>query len=226
MAIAQWLEAYQQRRWIRAWLNSPPIKNTYAVLSKLYDNVNAHRISLDERKALDITDPAYTYGEIDFFSFAAALKVCEPKAAEVFYDIGAGAGKTVFAAALLYDFSKTQGIEALPALHSLCLKQLDLLLVQMKEKKYFKNKQVNIEFSHQNLLETAFSDADILFVNATCYIDDFWQAVCEKINGLKVGSRIILASKRLKGDCFALIDAQMAITSWGSNSLFIYTKIK
>ena len=68
-------------------------------------------------------------------------------------------------------------------------------------------------------------EADIVFINATCYIDDFWLAINDKIDQLKVGARIILASKRLKGEQYVLIDAQMAVTSWGTNSIFIYKKI-
>lgn len=225
MTIAQWIESYQQKRWIKAWLNSPQIKNSQTVLRELYHNVNAHLISLNERKTQGITDVAYTYGEIDFFSFAAALKVCEPKQGEIFYDIGAGAGKTVFASALLYDFAKTRGIESLNALYQLSLNQLDLFVRNTQQYKYFAKRNFDIEFYSQNLLDVSFEEADIIFINATCYIDDFWEAIHKKINQLKVGTRIILASKRLKGEQFSLIDAQMAVTSWGSNSVFIYKKI-
>lgn len=225
MIITQWIENYQQRRWIKAWLNSPQIKNTQVFLSKIYQGVNAHLVSLDARKAQGITDVAYTYGEIDFFSFAAALKVCEPQSGEIFYDIGAGAGKTVLASALLYDFAKVRGIESLDALYQLSLKQLDLFIKNIKQYKYFAKRNFDIEFYSQNLLETPFEEADIVFINASCYIDDFWLGIHKKIDQLKVGSRIILASKRLKGEQYALIDAQMAVTSWGSSSVFIYKKI-
>lgn len=225
MTIKQWIEKYQQKRWIKAWLNSPQIKNTQIFLSKIYHDVNAHLVSLNERKTQGITDVAYTYGEIDFFSFAAALKVCEPQSGEVFYDIGAGAGKTVFASALLYDFAKTRGIESLAALYQLSLKQLDLFFKNIKQYKYFAKRNFDIEFYSQNLLDISFEEADIVFINATCYIDDFWLAINDKIDQLKVGARIILASKRLKGEQYVLIDAQMAVTSWGTNSVFIYKKI-
>lgn len=223
--MKEWIEKYRQKRWIKAWLNSPQIKNTQVFLSKIYQGVNAHLVSLSARKAQEIIDVAYTYGEIDFFSFAAALKVCEPQSGEIFYDIGAGAGKTVFASALLYDFAKTRGIESLSALYQLSLKQLDLFIQNVKQYKYFAKRNFNIEFYSQNLLDISFEEADIVFINATCYIDDFWLAVREKIDQLKVGARIILASKRLKGEQYALIDAQIAVTSWGNSSVFIYKKI-
>lgn len=224
--IRQWIEKYQQMRWIRRWLHSPQIKNSERVLSKLYYNINAHDISLHERKELKIEDVAYTYGEIDFFSFAAALKVCEPKAGEIFYDIGAGAGKSVFASALLYNFSKTCGVESLNALYQLCIDRLETFPSLVKANKYFTQKKFNIKFISGNLLNTAFEEADIIFINATCFIADLWEDIYKKINQLKVGSRIILASKRLKTDQYLLIDAQMAQTSWGINSVFIYKKVR
>ena len=223
--LRRWIEKYQQRRWVRAWINSPQIKNTRVFLSNLYHNIDAHLISSNTRKALDITDPAYTYGEINFFSFAAALKVCNPQAGEIFYDIGSGAGKTVFASALLYDFSKTCGIEALDILHQLSLKQLELFKIHIKKYKFFSTRKFNINFIAQDLVSTYFLDADIIFVNATCYIGELWDNLQEKIHQLKIGSRIILASKRLPNEQYILIDSQIAITSWGTSSVFIYKKI-
>lgn len=223
--LKQWIEKYQQRRWVRAWITSPQIKNTCLFLSKLYHNINAHLISSTERKALGITDPAYTYGEINFFSFAAALKICNPQAGEVFYDIGSGAGKTVFASALLYDFSKTCGIEALDILYQLSLKQLELFKISIKKYNFFSKRKFNINFIAQDLVNTYFLDADIIFINATCYVGELWENLQEKIHQLKIGSRIILASKRLPSEQYILLDSQIAVTSWGTNSVFIYKKI-
>jgi SAM-dependent methyltransferase len=72
-------------------------------------------LSKNERKAKQITDNSFVYGEIDFHSFASILREIRPllKPDGIFYDLGSGTGRPCFAMALLSDMKQIIGIEYL-----------------------------------------------------------------------------------------------------------------
>jgi hypothetical protein len=60
----------------------------------------------------------FTYGEVVFSYFLAALSLAEPQPGEVFWDIGCGTGKPIAIAAMGYpNLSACWGVELL---HGLC----------------------------------------------------------------------------------------------------------
>ena len=76
-------------------------------------------ISKQERKEKEVfSEGSFTYGEIDFLSFAEIFMIVAKKYAPcnlweggVFYDLGSGSGKACLAAALLWPFDVCRGIE-------------------------------------------------------------------------------------------------------------------
>lgn len=204
---------------------SERIKRSLMILDKLYRDVNGMEISLAERERLKTDNPSFTYGEVTFPSIAVSLAIAEPKAGEVFYDLGAGAGKAVFCAALLNDWKKCKGIEFLPALYD-CTQTLLGKLRQMPEaQQYFPQALENIEFIQNNILKADFSDADIVFMNATTFGPDLWDEMVHKLEELKSGSRIIVLTKRLNKNNFELIQETTLPMSWGLNSVMVYKRI-
>lgn len=199
--------------------------NSETIFNILYSKVNAIEISLKDRSELKNDHFGLIYGEIVFESFAYLLSVVNPKPGEIFYDLGSGAGKAVFCSALLYDWKKCCGIELLNGLHQLSLKLLKKFNKLPQVKKFFPLKKYSIEFIHSNLLDYNINDADVIFINATSFTQEFWEAITQKLIHLKIGTRIILTTKKLNPNFFQLIDAQMLLMSWGFNSVNIYQKI-
>lgn len=57
------------------------------------------------------------YGEVEFHSFYRILRKVNPAPGGIFYDLGSGTGKAVFAARFVCDFARCIGIEILDGLH-------------------------------------------------------------------------------------------------------------
>lgn len=183
-------------------------------------------ISLAERERLKTDNPSFTYGEITFPSIATCLAIAEPKPGEVFYDLGAGAGKAVFCAALLNDWKKCRGVEYLPALHE-CTRDLLAKLRNMPEaQQFFPQILQDIEFQQNDIMATDFSDADVIYTNATAFSADMWESLIPKLEALKPGTRIIVLTKRLNNkNNFQLIQETMLPMSWGMNSVMVYKRV-
>ena len=194
------------------------------LLDSVYLNIDARRISLDERQRLSIKDDVFVYGEIIYPTFALMLKLAEPKPGEVFYDLGSGSGKAVLLTSMLYDLSKAVGVEYLAPLYELSTKKLNLLTVHPDFARLSK-KRFNVQFYNQDLFEFNIEDADIIYMNATCFIGDNWTNAVSKFTTLKRGTRIILTTKSLPEDSYKRIFSELMPMSWGTCTLGVYEKI-
>lgn len=200
------------------------IKHSLRILDKLYQNINGMEISLSERRRLKNDNPSFTYGEINLPSLAVCLAIVKPKPGEVFYDLGSGAGKAVFCAALLNDWKRCIGIELLPALYD-CTQSLLIKLKQLPNAQtFFPHQLNNIHFHHGDIMASEFSDADVVYINATVFSPDFWDTFTPKFETLKSGARIIVLTKKLNPDQFELIEETALPMSWGVNSVFVYRR--
>ena len=197
---------------------------TRELLAQLYQGVDGGKIAAAERKRLNNHERAFVYGEVAIVTFFELLKFVEPQPGEVFYDLGCGTGKTVFAAALLYDLSKSSGIELLPKMFQVCDKALYRFQTLIHQFPPFKEKYYPIEFLHQSILETDYSDADIIFANSTAFFDELWQGMLEQLVHLKPGTRVIVTSRELPKEHFELLDDRQRLMSWGLNTVRIYRK--
>lgn len=199
------------------------------LLSTLFRGINSSRLSQRERKRLRLKEDAYIYGEIDFLSFLLLLAKMEPKAGEVFYDLGSGAGKAVFAAALFCDLQKACGIELLPGLCKLAVSQINKAktLVTLGDKNLTElnlRRLSAIQFINDNFLNCEISDGDLVFINATCLSYTTWAALEEKLKKLKVGSRVLVTTKKIQNRQFEILYQANELMSWGMNSVNLYKK--
>lgn len=194
------------------------------VFNQIYNEFGGYQIAKNERKRLDIHDDSFIYGEIRFAAFAYLLDNIEIKPGEVFYDLGCGSGKAVIAAGLLRSWRKCCGIEFLPGLAECCHEVKKKVLANPGFIYHFKTDLSAIEFKNQNFLEADFLDADVVFLHATTFQTSLWQALLLKLNQLKVGSRVIVASLRLPEAFFELKNAHVVTMGWGECSVYLYHK--
>ena len=205
--------------------NHPEAKqiiDTERDLIELYKNLNAKSISQRERKRLGMMDDAFVYGEIEFVPFYIILDRVKPQSHEIFYDLGSGAGKAVMTATCFFDLSKVYGIELLPGLYDAANKQVTKAI---ELKKINLQKMARVKFIKENYIDYDFSDADIIFVNATCIDYHTWEKLLSKLSDLKSGSRVIVTTKKIENEKFKSIYHGMDLMSWGMNSVNIYKKI-
>lgn len=89
--------------------------DTSLEVGKTLSKTEREQKQLSEEKSL-------IYGEVEFNSFYRVLRKINPQPGLVFYDLGSGTGKAVFAARFAFDFSKCIGVEILTSLHQQALK--------------------------------------------------------------------------------------------------------
>lgn len=221
--IRYWAALLQER----GWKSTVHYDRCLTIFKKLYSNVNAAKISISERNTKGLSDNiAYTYGEVVFYSFVRILEMAEPKPQEVFYDLGSGAGKAVFIAGLVFDFSKACGIEKLEGLYNLSIETLANLKTLPERETLLSHKETNIQFIHGDFLQEDFSDADIVFINATCFRGDLFNEIIVRLLKLKPGARVILGSANLENiGGFELKYSNLHLMSWGLNAVKIYQRI-
>lgn len=203
--------------------SSTPIAN---IIYEIYQPIDGMKISLSERDRLQITDSNYTYGEINPDTFVDMLEVVEPKPGEVFYDLGAGAGKAVICAALVNNWSKCCGVEILPGLIEASKQALVNLKNSEKIKKLYPDNQFNIEFVQEDLLKADISDANVIFLHATTFGQPLWDNLKARLNQLPVGVRIIVNTKQLDKEYFEKIDEHSRIMGWGESMAYTYKKYR
>ncbi len=189
------------------------------IFEELYKEIDGISISLNERNALNISSKEFVYGEINFDSFIEIVDKVKPKEDDIFYDLGSGTGKPCIAISLVYKIKKAVGIELLNNLWETSNKILKKLREEIRN-------PLEIEFRRGNILEEDFSDGTIIFSHATCFEDQTMEKLEKKLQSLKKGARIILITKKLKGDEFELIDEGEKRMSWGYATYRIYKKIK
>lgn len=204
------------------WLDSEPIQQAYRNLKELFKDADGSVLSKQDREALGIDAYELTYGEMPFVTFAAILATIEPKPDTIFYDLGSGTGKIVIAAALLHNFKACHGVELLPSLYAYS-ETRKAAAKKLTEAPDFFNADT-IYFHKADYCDYDFSDADVIYVNATGAFGETWDVLNQQFNQLKPGTFIILTSKRLGDSRFKLIDARMRLMSWGMNRVFIYRK--
>jgi SAM-dependent methyltransferase len=217
--VVYWLYRRFIRPWyanreFRAWRKRPHIKQTLQVLQRIYQGVNAFSLAKAAWQQPKFRDYAFIYGEIDIVSFIALLEACEPKAGGVFYDLGSGSGKAVFTAALAFDFKLCRGVELIPELYALSLR----LQQQMPEL------AGKVEFIHGDFLAINFSEADLVFVNAACFLGETWHKLLAKLQALQPGAKVIIGAKELPATHFRLLHTSLRHMSWGAAKVSLYQR--
>lgn len=206
-------------RRVRFWLHSPRLFYAQRIFNKLYCNTQTYAVSHQERRRLNLKDPEYIYGEVEFDSYVKLLTITKPKPSDVFYDLGSGAGKAVIITALVYpELAKVVGLELLPALHQLSEEKLTQL------QQLHPNKASNVQFIQTDFLKHNLSDATLIFVNAAAFMPDFWQTVIHKLDQVKSGCRIIVSSKYLPADQYELLNTGTYLMGWGDAGVNVYIK--
>jgi len=216
--IVCWLYYRFVRRYrYTIWTKAPKLLRAKRHFETLFREANGFAVSKAERDRLGLLEDHFTYGEVTFLSFAAALQIVRPKVGEAYYDLGSGSGKALFIVALLYDLKKICGIEYFS---DLC-QQSEAL----REKFYQLTKRPrNIHIVNSDFFKCDYSDADIIFVNATCFNNSDWLRIVSCLEHLKKGARVIVATKSIASDHYRLIDRRLRQMSWGQCTTSIYLK--
>jgi len=204
---------------IQRWKRRLDLKQHEIHFYALYAKVDGFSLSQEARQKSDAFE--YTYGEIYFMSFIALLSLVKPGPCTRFYDLGSGTGKAVLSAAMVFKLEHCCGIERFFTLHEAAVQQKRLF---EKHPNYI-NKIDIIQFIHDDFLKIDFSDATLVFINATAFMGSLWDNLSQKTASLAPGAIVITTSKPLISPCFAVQKTTYVEMSWGVVIAYIQQRL-
>lgn len=212
---------WQQYRAHRA--SSAHAKKAYRHYCKLLRTGTGIRINVAEKQRYAkvlLSGGSLIYGEIHFFTLAQLFAVCELPTGGRFYDLGCGRGHVVLAAALLHDFAMVKGVELLPSLYAQAQD-----LKRRYDSDSLADSRAQMQFYQTDMLAHDWSDATVVFVNATAFVGEFWLQVEARLTALAPGTLVIVTSKKLSDAFFTCRLSSYGLMSWGMNSVAVYERI-
>lgn len=192
------------------------------ILNTLYSDVNGYGISKQDRSILKKDSQNNTYGETDFMSFATMLSAVDVQNGEIFYDLGCGTGKAVFASALLEPFSQCIGIELFEGLYSNALSLKNTFDENIRPT--LQEPVAKISFIHDDMFAVDVSRGSVFFVSATCFDEPMMVKLSKMVDSTHKGTRFIILSKELHHNSIGLLWTSVKKMSWGDAHVLVYRK--
>ncbi len=212
MFYAKWRTKHAINRWRKA-LN---IEQHKKVFHEIFDPVDGFSLSRKARTQNDALE--YVYGEIEFESFIAVLSLAKLDSNTIFYDLGSGTGKAVIACAMVFNPSKSVGVELFSVLHASASEQHDKL---KRQPDYARNAN-KLTFIHDDFLKTNLAEATLIFINATGLFGTTWNQLNQRLDGLSGRPTIITTSKKLLAKNYTLRHTTTAKMSWGVVDIYYH----
>lgn len=206
--------AYRHIR-IVLWKRAFSLKQHQRIFDTCYEAINGFFLSQQARRTGDAME--YLYGEIDFVAFTALLALTKPNAHSVFYDLGSGVGKAVVTCAMVFEVHKSIGIELFAPLHQAAISVKNALAALPE----YHEKAHNIHLIHANFLTIDLHEATHLFINATAFFGETWQALNKQLETQAQQATIITTSKPLCSKKFKILKKTTVLMSWGAVTAFI-----
>jgi SAM-dependent methyltransferase len=185
---------------------------------------------------------AKVYGEVEFFSFANLLERVKVAPGDRFYDLGHGTGKAMVAASLLFGdkLSHIEGVELLEDLYDLSKTTIQSYTSHIArpsssepsssaaENPFYSRMQCPLVAHQGDFLEepwvAAWTSADIVFANSTCFDDDLMRRIAVLADRMKPGARMITFTRHLPSDAFEIIDRVNLGMSWGAATCYVHVR--
>jgi len=211
------------------------LHNAYELYEKVCENHDIYvgkTISTRERDAKGLTASTLVYGEIMFEPFAIAFQKIKQlyggltKRGGVFVDVGSGTGKPVFGAALLHDFTQCKGVEILTGLHNASLELLERWKSDEIQALLSPTQRlIDISFVLGDARKLDWSDADVIFMNSTCYDETLMLELATVADRVKKDAFCITFTRRLPSARWIVLEQEVHRMSWGTATVFIQKKI-
>lgn len=180
-------------------------------------------LSKREREEKELSqEKSLIYGEVEFESFYRILRKINPAPGGVFYDLGSGTGKAVFAARLTRDFDKCIGIEILTSLHQAAQAVVRNYNDRIKSYLSLTEKQ-DVAVFEGSFCDFDWSDGDLVFANSTCFSDELMQQVSDLAGRLKPGSIVVTFTKGMNSPYFELLERKRYFYVFYNFRRFLFT---
>lgn len=174
------------------------------------------------------SEDALVYGEIDLEGFCCLLRSLPPSSLSskgIFYDIGSGSGRAVFAARFVGDFKQCIGIELLPNLHQLATSVQSLYKFLYSKKLQWQD----VAFYCSDLLEYDWSDGTVVYAPSLLFDEGMMDKIAARALKLQSGACLVSLKKFKESledfhDEFSMIHEAVFPMSWGDSTLYVYQR--
>ncbi|MFA6427513.1 MAG: hypothetical protein WCW16_03670 [Candidatus Magasanikbacteria bacterium] len=201
-----------------------PQLDTYVttVFNHFFSGTDGYTAAYASPQRLKSPDRPLTYGEILLDSFFEMFRDIPLTAQhKVFYDLGSGIGKAVLAAVLLGNFEKVCGVEILTDLHKIATGVLSDFIDESPTL-FPSRKETKVILHNGDFFSYNVSDADVVFIQSTCFGEELMAKLSEKLSSLKPGSIIITATYDLPG--FSVYASKKYTMSWGNATFYFHVR--
>lgn len=187
------------------------------------------RISNNNKNGCDHehTEDSLVYGEIDLQGFCDLLMNHVPHSHnDVFYDLGSGSGKAVFAARFVGDFQDCVGIELLSNLHEMANSGVKSLYRFQYQHKLVHQ---DVRFVCSDLLnyDGWWKDGTDVYIPNLLFSNKLKDQIAEKAVKMRSGA-FLICLKKFEGNAFNLvfdlIKERPVAMSWGESITYIYKR--
>lgn len=204
---------------LKTYLNTRRLKR---FILQHYQNINGFSLAKAYQPE-GHTKPELTYGEICFHAYLRVLEHLPINNTSHFLELGSSIGKNTLITAAMTSAQSVTGIELIPSMHKTSLK----ILSKAREDRHLKAmiNETQVKLINADFLTVDWSPYDVIFINATAFIEDFWKAMFNKLLLLNPGTQIALVSRPLDDPRFTLNHHELLLMSWGYANVFFYTKI-
>mmetsp|Transcript_5499 Transcript_5499/g.8448 ORF Transcript_5499/g.8448 Transcript_5499/m.8448 type:complete len:255 (-) Transcript_5499:717-1481(-) len=172
------------------------------------------------------TEDSLVYGEIDLKGFCELLVHHIPhNSDDLFYDLGSGSGRAVFAARFVGDFRECVGIELLSNLHEMASSVRSLYRFQYQHKLIHQN----VNFVCSDLLDYDgwWKDGTVVYIPNLLFDDNLKDQIAEKAVRMRTGA-FLICLKKFEGaafnSVFELVKERPVAMSWGESNTYIYQR--
>jgi hypothetical protein len=204
---------------LKRWRYIHKLSKHQPIFQNIIKDIDGFKLSQIARTSADAME--YSYGEIEFVSFIALISLARPTLEGRFYDLGSGSGKAVLACAMVFDMQTYCGIELFEELHHAAL----LLQQRLQQHPGYQHKIIH--FIHDNFLNADFSDASLIFINATALFGATWEQLNQRLDHeAAAGTVIITISKALTTSTRYTLNIKTSVLmSWGVATAYIQEKL-
>eukprot|EP01039_Chlorochromonas_danica_P003895 gene3894-4256_t len=177
----------------------------------------------------------FIYGEVNYASFLYILQHCQIRPGEVFVDLGHGTGKAIVTTALAFGdvLSRIYGIELLHPLFEESVKRIqcyrNIISEEGNANLFSKHQLCQIDAVEGDFLtsdrdEYDWTQADMVFVNSTCFDGNLMKRIAERAEKMHHGARIVTLTYSLPSTNFEVIWKEDVCMSWGLATAFLHVR--
>jgi SAM-dependent methyltransferase len=191
--------------------------------------------SLAERARLSANQKAnLTYGEATYDTIDTLVQIIQTHARKegrsgefgIFYDIGSGGGRVTLMAASLGCFEQCLGVEIMDSLHA-CAVDAKRTWDSLPDDE---NRSTSVvDFYHGSLTDKSvrdWSDADVVYVNCTCFQRELFLETVALASEMKSGSYLITLSDKVPEEYgFKEIAEVRLAMSWAEADIFVNVRV-